>query len=143
VFFWSPFHWWKNLLARSVQVTLWLANRRKQDIANMLETAGFSKSNPYYIVEQGKVRTPACLLTSSRHHGHVIIMQRPPQPFRLFLGPTRRIAVDWLLPLQVTRITTMKDKERLELLKEVAGTNVYEEKKDESIKIVRSQLSHR
>ena len=27
----------------------------KQDIANMLETAGFSKSNPYYIVEQGKV----------------------------------------------------------------------------------------
>ena len=27
----------------------------KQDISNMLETAGFSKSNPYYIVEQGKV----------------------------------------------------------------------------------------
>jgi hypothetical protein len=23
----------------------------------MLETAGFSKSNPYYIVEQGKVQT--------------------------------------------------------------------------------------
>mmetsp|Transcript_16431 Transcript_16431/g.41507 ORF Transcript_16431/g.41507 Transcript_16431/m.41507 type:complete len:1206 (+) Transcript_16431:144-3761(+) len=63
----------------------------KQDISNMLETAGFSKSNPYYIVEQGKV----------------------------------------------TRITTMKDKERLELLKEVAGTNVYEEKKEESLKIMR------
>ena len=30
----------------------------------------------------------------------------------------------------------MKDKERLELLKEVAGTNVYEEKKEESLKIV-------
>ena len=29
---------------------------RRQDIANMLETAGFSKSNPYYIVEQGKVQ---------------------------------------------------------------------------------------
>lgn len=28
----------------------------RQDIANMLETAGFSKSNPYYIVEQGKVK---------------------------------------------------------------------------------------
>jgi structural maintenance of chromosome 3 (chondroitin sulfate proteoglycan 6) len=62
----------------------------KQDIANMLETAGFSKSNPYYIVEQGKV----------------------------------------------TKITEMSDKARLELLKEVAGTNVYEEKKDESLKIV-------
>jgi len=73
----------------------------------------------------------------------MIIMQRPPRPFRRGLGLTRRIGVDWLLPLQVTRITTMKDKERLELLKEVAGTNVYEEKKDESIKIVRSQLSHR
>uniref|UniRef100_A0A6U4NQC6 Structural maintenance of chromosomes protein n=2 Tax=Hemiselmis andersenii TaxID=464988 RepID=A0A6U4NQC6_HEMAN len=63
----------------------------KQDISNMLETAGFSKSNPYYIVEQGKV----------------------------------------------TRITTMKDRERLELLKEVAGTNVYEEKKEETLKIMR------
>jgi chromosome segregation ATPase len=46
-----------------MRVTLLLPCRRKQDIANMLETAGFSKSNPYYIVEQGKVRTLACLLT--------------------------------------------------------------------------------
>eukprot|EP00961_Rhodomonas_salina_P207526 2801097-Rhodomonas_salina.2 len=57
----------------------------------MLETAGFSKSNPYYIVEQGKV----------------------------------------------TKITEMSDKLRLELLKEVAGTNVYEEKKEESQKIMK------
>mmetsp|Transcript_51571 Transcript_51571/g.122163 ORF Transcript_51571/g.122163 Transcript_51571/m.122163 type:complete len:1202 (+) Transcript_51571:76-3681(+) len=63
----------------------------KQDIANMLETAGFSKSNPYYIVEQGKV----------------------------------------------TKITEMSDKLRLDLLKEVAGTNVYEEKKEESLKIMK------
>ena len=63
----------------------------KQDISNMLETAGFSKSNPYYIVEQGKV----------------------------------------------TKITEMTDKARLELLKEVAGTNVYEEKKEESLKIMK------
>lgn len=61
----------------------------------MLETAGFSKSNPYYIVEQGKV----------------------------------------------TKITEMSDKQRLELLKEIAGTNVYEEKKDESLKIVRMSSS--
>ena len=28
----------------------------KTDIINMLEGAGFSRSNPYYIVKQGKVR---------------------------------------------------------------------------------------
>jgi len=27
----------------------------KTDILNFLETAGFSRSNPYYIVKQGKV----------------------------------------------------------------------------------------
>ena len=34
---------------------IWMQMSRRQEIANMLETAGFSKSNPYYIVEQGKV----------------------------------------------------------------------------------------
>ena len=29
--------------------------RRKNDLANFLESAGLSRSNPYYIVEQGKV----------------------------------------------------------------------------------------
>lgn len=86
----------------------------------MLETAGFSKSNPYYIVEQGKVglrcSVPFPVEEEKRRWG-----------CRLTFAP--RLA-------QVTRITTMKDKERLELLKEVAGTNVYEEKKEESIKIV-------
>jgi hypothetical protein len=27
----------------------------KEDVMNLLETAGFSRSNPYYIVQQGKV----------------------------------------------------------------------------------------
>ncbi len=27
----------------------------KQDVNNLLESAGFSRSNPYYIVQQGKV----------------------------------------------------------------------------------------
>jgi structural maintenance of chromosome 3 (chondroitin sulfate proteoglycan 6) len=30
----------------------------------------------------------------------------------------------------------MKDAERLDLLKEVAGTNVYEERRQESLKII-------
>ena len=28
---------------------------RKTDVMNLLESAGFSRSNPYYIVKQGKV----------------------------------------------------------------------------------------
>jgi len=28
---------------------------RKADVMNVLESAGFSRSNPYYIVKQGKV----------------------------------------------------------------------------------------
>lgn len=56
-----------------------------------MESAGFSRSNPYYIVQQGKIND----------------------------------------------LTLMKEKERLELLKEVAGTRVYEEKKAESLKLIR------
>lgn len=59
-------------------------------MTSLLESAGFSRSNPYYIVQQGKV----------------------------------------------SALATMKDKDRLELLKEVAGTHVYEDKKRESLKII-------
>lgn len=38
--------------------------------------------------------------------------------------------------VQVTTITEMKDNQRLALIKDVAGTNVYEEKKGESEKIL-------
>ena len=31
-------------------------NFSKTDVMNLLESAGFSRSNPYYIVKQGKVR---------------------------------------------------------------------------------------
>lgn len=62
----------------------------KNDVYRLLESAGFSKSNPYYIVQQGKVNS----------------------------------------------LAMMRDKDRLELLKEVAGTNVYEERRLESIGIL-------
>jgi hypothetical protein len=38
--------------------------------------------------------------------------------------------------LQITSLTTMKDTERLALLKEIGGTNVYEERRKESLKIM-------
>ena len=37
---------------------------------------------------------------------------------------------------KVTLLTTMKDEQRLELLKEVAGTRTYDEKKKESLRPV-------
>ncbi|KAI9669589.1 MAG: Structural maintenance of chromosomes protein 3 [Caeruleum heppii] len=65
-------------------------NATKADVMNLLESAGFSRSNPYYIVPQGRVTT----------------------------------------------LTSMKDSERLNLLKEVAGTQVYEARRQESLKIM-------
>lgn len=59
---------------------------QKNEIMSLLEGAGFSKSNPYFVVQQGKVNA----------------------------------------------LCTMSDAERLQLLKEVAGTTVYDEKKAES-----------
>ncbi len=64
---------------------------QKAEIQSLLESAGFSKSNPYYIVQQGKVAN-LCL---------------------------------------------MKDTDRLSLLKDIAGTTVYEERRTESLKIMK------
>ncbi len=63
---------------------------QKAEVISLLESAGFSKSNPYYIVQQGKVAA----------------------------------------------LCTMKDIDRLNLLKEVAGTTVYDERRSESLKIM-------
>ncbi|KAJ2324976.1 Structural maintenance of chromosomes protein 3, partial [Coemansia sp. RSA 2673] len=62
----------------------------KSEISSLLESAGFSRSNPYYIVPQGRI----------------------------------------------TSLTHAKDSERLALLKEVAGTRVYESRRENSLKIV-------
>lgn len=65
-------------------------NVTKTDVVNLLESAGFSRSNPYYIVKQGKIN----------------------------------------------QLATAKDFERLKLLREVAGTRVYDERKEESKNIL-------
>lgn len=63
---------------------------KKADISALLDAAGFSRSNPYYIVAQGEVQ----------------------------------------------KLTRMSDADRLALLKEVAGTRVYEDKRKESLIIL-------
>ncbi|EDQ89431.1 uncharacterized protein MONBRDRAFT_8368 [Monosiga brevicollis MX1] len=61
-----------------------------RQVVNLLESANFSRSNPYYIVQQGKIND----------------------------------------------LATASDSARLDLLKEVAGTNVYDERRKESLKIL-------
>lgn len=67
----------------------------KQEISSLLEGAGFSKSNPYFMIQQGKIQD----------------------------------------------ICTMHESERLALLKQVAGTTVYDEKKQESLAKMEENLS--
>mmetsp|Transcript_10832 Transcript_10832/g.20577 ORF Transcript_10832/g.20577 Transcript_10832/m.20577 type:complete len:1210 (+) Transcript_10832:29-3658(+) len=62
----------------------------KSEVVSLLESAGLSRSNPYYIVQQG----------------------------------------------QVQRLIKMKNAERLELLKEIAGTRTYDDRRKESLKIM-------
>ncbi|KAH9251965.1 hypothetical protein BASA81_010169 [Batrachochytrium salamandrivorans] len=62
----------------------------KTEISTLLESAGFSRSNPYYICRQGKV----------------------------------------------SELCTMSDFQRLALLKEVAGTNVYDSRRLDSEKLL-------
>ncbi|KAJ9097851.1 hypothetical protein QFC19_006642 [Naganishia cerealis] len=72
------------------EYTLDRKSASKAEVLNLLESAGFSRSNPYYIVPQGRI----------------------------------------------TSLTNMKDTERLDLLKEIAGTSVYENKRLESLRIL-------
>ena len=69
----------------------------RAEITQLLESAGLSRSNPYYMVQQGKIN----------------------------------------------QLIKMRDSERLELLKEIAGTRTYDERRKESIKIMRDTDSRR
>lgn len=63
----------------------------RSEVMNLLESAGFSNSNPYYIVKQGKIN----------------------------------------------QMATAPDAHRLKLLREVAGTRVYDERREESMAILK------
>eukprot|EP00747_Dinoflagellata_sp_TGD_P181727 gnl/TRDRNA2_/TRDRNA2_35654_c0_seq1.p1 gnl/TRDRNA2_/TRDRNA2_35654_c0~~gnl/TRDRNA2_/TRDRNA2_35654_c0_seq1.p1 ORF type:complete len:1196 (-),score=366.26 gnl/TRDRNA2_/TRDRNA2_35654_c0_seq1:84-3671(-) len=62
----------------------------KTEIFSLLESCGFTKSNPYYIVQQGKI----------------------------------------------SELTLMHDRARLDLIKDISGASVYDERKSESEKIL-------
>mmetsp|Transcript_43986 Transcript_43986/g.113680 ORF Transcript_43986/g.113680 Transcript_43986/m.113680 type:complete len:1199 (-) Transcript_43986:65-3661(-) len=69
----------------------------KAEVFNLLESCGFTKSNPYYIVQQGKV----------------------------------------------AELTLMNDSRRLELLKEISGASVYDERRTESERILEDVRARR
>jgi structural maintenance of chromosome 3 (chondroitin sulfate proteoglycan 6) len=69
----------------------------KGEVLNLLESAGFSKANPFYIVPQGRI----------------------------------------------TSLANSNPSEMLQLLKEIAGTRVYETKRFESLKIMKETLVKR
>ncbi|KAL7714577.1 RecF/RecN/SMC N terminal domain containing protein [Entamoeba marina] len=64
---------------------------KKEEVMNLLESAGFSRSNPYYIVQQNRVNS----------------------------------------------LAMMRDSERLDLLREIAGTRVYDERREESYNMLK------
>ena len=80
----------RTIGAKKDDYTLDRKSTNKGEVMSLLESAGFSKSNPFFIVPQGRV----------------------------------------------TALTNQKDPERLELLKEIAGTRVYEDKRAESVRIM-------
>ena len=72
----------------------------RTEVQNLMESAGFSRSNPYYIVKQVRVWW-LC-------HDCVCMQGK------------------------INELATARDEVRLKLLKEVAGTRVYDERKEES-----------
>jgi len=87
----------------------------KAEVMSLLESAGFSRSNPYYIVPQGRVSSPPCPFT----------------PLASSMLTAWAVSVS-----QVTALTNQKDQDRLQTLKDVAGTKVYEERRAESKRIM-------
>jgi structural maintenance of chromosome 3 (chondroitin sulfate proteoglycan 6) len=65
-------------------------NATRREVNEMLEAAGLSRSNPFYIGPQGRVAT----------------------------------------------LTNMKDEERLNMLKEISGSSVYEKRRADSLKLM-------
>ena len=93
---------------------------QKSEVQSLLESAGFSKSNPYYIVQQVHstpspvlpTRTPA--RTPSHPHARVPRIVRRNHPSHLPLHNTRRHTRP---QGKVANLCVMKDQDRLNLLK--------------------------
>ena len=95
-------------------------HRTKREVVNMLESAGFSRSNPYYIVQQGMYM-----------FSPFFIFYRSSNSFKFQYFPF----YNNLLTGKVKALAVMSAAERLNLLKDVAGCKVYETRRKESMKL--------
>ena len=95
----------------------------KQEINSLLESAGFSRSNPYYIVQQGRINALTMMKDSVRR---CELLQT------LLLVRTMSCLANVDSPSAPP--PSISAQERLELLKEVAGTNVYDDKRAASLR---------
>lgn len=114
-------------------ITTSMQPHSKTEVQNLLESAGFSRANPYYVVQQGKVCGQPCALYHDTTLCATTCTSHSTGSSRS-MGPcctSTRIP-----PLQIVHLSTMKDAQRLELLKEVGGTKTYEERRTESKRIL-------
>ncbi|CAL1707049.1 unnamed protein product [Somion occarium] len=79
----------------------------KADVMNLLESAGFSKSNPYYIVPQGRITA----LTNAKDHERLALLKE--------VAGTKRDKINELLDYIDTRLTELEEeKEELKEFQE-------------------------
>lgn len=65
-----------------------------------------------------------------------MLMTRLTLPFNVITFPKSLLILILSLFLKINMMATAPDSQRLKLLKEVAGTKVYDERKEESYKIL-------
>ena len=92
----------------------------RSEVMNLLESAGFSRANPYYIGKNNKnlAVSDGCNLL-------------------MFLSRTT------VKQGKINQMATAPDSQRLKLLREVAGTRVYDERREESKTILKETESKR
>ena len=159
-----------------------LSSRSKKEVTNLLETAGFSRSNPYYVVQQGKIakmanmkvrRGEGCWTGVSMVQGpaggvggwwrwwrrrwrgmwaHTAAWLHAAMHLAAQLSPSATLLPALLaqipppLPCLLPRVhhaALPQDEQRLELLKEIGGTRVYEERRLESFRVMEDCQSKR
>jgi len=105
----------------------------RSDVMNLLESAGFSRSNPYYIVKQGKV-----IKLLHNLYWLVYLME-----CSIYSSHSKTKSVISFFLFQINQMATAPDSHRLKLLREVAGTRVYDERREESKAILKGIVLQR
>lgn len=120
-----------------------LPSRSKKEVANLLETAGFSRANPYYVVQQGKIAQMANMKVGPGGVGQEAVVQsafrRHGAAEKCQGGISSLLRAPASTQRRLRRVPAacrLQDEQRLELLKEIGGTRVYEDRRRESFRVM-------